>query len=140
MYDNVLVPLDGSPVDEAILDHVARLAPIHGSRIVLLRVAQHWAAKYYGENAMPKEVEEAEEYLEEAAQRLRKAGIEVETVLGHGDPTDVIVREAEERGCDLIAMSTHGHKGFLDLLYGSVSHGVRHTVDIPVLLIRGKRD
>lgn len=139
MYKKVLVPLDGSPVDEAILEHVAHLAGIHGSQITLLRVAEQWSAKYYGAEALPKEVEDAQRYLREVAERLMKQGIEVETALAHGDPTEVIVREAEERGCDLIAMSTHGHGSFLDLLYGSVSHGVRHTVDIPVLLIRGKR-
>lgn len=54
-------------------------------------------------------------------------------------PTQAIAREAEQTGCDLIVMSTHGHGSFLDLLCGSVAHGVRHTADIPVLLVRGKR-
>jgi nucleotide-binding universal stress UspA family protein len=140
MYKKVLVPLDGSPVDEAILEHIIRLATLHGSQVTLLRVLEKWTAKYYGPEALPREVEEAQQYLRQVAERLKGKGIEVETVLTHGDPTQVIVREAEERGTDLIAMSTHGHSSLLDLLYGSVSHGVRHTVSIPVLLIKGRRD
>ena len=45
---------------------------------------------------------------------------------------------AEREGCDLIAMSTHGHRLLGDLILGSVASEVRHSTDIPVLLVRGK--
>ena len=138
MYSKILVPLDGSAVDNAILEHIGELAKIHGSKVILTRVVEGWSTEYYGKEALPKGVEEAQAYLESVAERLRSKGIQVETVMEHGNPTEAIVKEAEERGCDLIAMSTHGHGFLMDLLYGSVSHEVRHTVDIPVLMIRGR--
>ena len=55
----------------------------------------------------------------------------------HGDPPKEILEKAEELGCDLIAMGTHGHKGFQDWVLGSVADAVRHETKIPVLLIRG---
>lgn len=132
MYDKILVTLDASPVDEAILAHVGRLAEVHHSTVYLMRVA-HYHTR--GEKAY--EVEQAEEYLNQVRDRLASRGFPVEVVLGHGEPAQQIIFHAERLGCDLIAMSTHGH-GFLgDMIFGSVARDVRHSTDIPLLLVRG---
>jgi nucleotide-binding universal stress UspA family protein len=78
--------------------------------------------------------------LEKVAASLREKGLEVEAVLGFGDPGEEIIKLAEKRKCDLIAMTTHGHRFISDLLYGSAVHKVRHGVEIPVLLVRAPRD
>ncbi|HKP76976.1 MAG TPA: universal stress protein, partial [Longimicrobiaceae bacterium] len=78
-------------------------------------------------------------YLEEVAARLAGDGLEVDAVLAGGDPSREIVELAEREGCDLIAMSTHGHRFISDLLYGSVANEVRHRSTIPVLLVRGAK-
>ena len=85
---------------------------------------------------MAYEVEESEDYLRKVAERLAVREIEVETITAHGEPAEEIVRQAEERRVDLIAMATHGHRWFYDLVFGSVSEEVRHKVSVPVLLIR----
>jgi nucleotide-binding universal stress UspA family protein len=77
------------------------------------------------------------EYLEERADALESAGIVTECVLAGGDPGKEIAAAAEREGCDLVAMSTHGHRGIQDLLRGSVANEVRHHTTVPVLMVRG---
>ena len=67
----------------------------------------------------------------------RGAGIDTDSILAGGEPSREIVDAASREGCDLIAMSTHGHRFVKDVLYGSVANEVRHITRVPVLLVRG---
>ena len=136
LYKTILVPVESSEYDDVILGHILPLAQCSGAKLILFHVADGWAARYFREDADSPEVREDREYLARRAEELRKKGLEVETVLGFGDPGDEIVKLAHERKCDLIAMTTHGHRFISDLLYGSAVHKVRHEVDVPVLLLR----
>ena len=138
-YHTILVPVESSEYDEIILDHIVPLAQQNGSKLLLVHVADGWAARYYGEEADSPEVREDRQYLRELAEKLRKKGLEVEAILSFGDPGEEIIKLARERKCDLIAMTTHGHAFISDLLYGSASRKVRHGVDVPVLLLRAPR-
>jgi nucleotide-binding universal stress UspA family protein len=139
MYTRILVPLENSPYDDAILWHVRGLAKLCGASIVLIHVADGWAAR----NANQLNLRESEEmrldlqYLESKCAELESAGIDADPLLAGGDPSKEIVDAAEREGCDLIAMSTHGHRFVKDLLYGSVANEVRHITHVPVLLVRG---
>ncbi len=136
MYRKILVTLDGTPGDEAILQHVRGLARLSGASLVLFHVADGWEARFLGSGVESEEAREDTKYLERLAQSLRNEGFTVEAMLGFGDPGREIVRLAGEHGCDLIAMSTHGHRFISDLLYGSPADFVRHRVSIPVLLLK----
>lgn len=140
LYHTILVPVEGTDYDKFILDHVVKLAKIHGAKLLLFHVADGWAARYYREEADSPEVRDDRNYLREVADSLRKKGIEVETLLGFGDPGSEIIKLAREKKCDLIAMTTHGHRFISDLLYGSAVHKVRHEVDVPVLLLRAPKE
>jgi nucleotide-binding universal stress UspA family protein len=139
MYKRILVPLENSPYDDAILQHVRGLAKLCGASVVLIHVADGFAAR----NANQLNLRESEEmrldlqYLERLTADLEQAGIETDSVLAGGEPSKEIVDAAEREGCDLIAMSTHGHRFVKDVLYGSVANEVRHITSIPVLLVRG---
>jgi len=139
MYKRILVPVENSPYDEAILDHVRALAKLCGASIVLIHVADGWVAR----NAKQLELRESEEmrrdreYLEEVCADLQADGIDTDSVLAGGEPSREIVEAADREHCDLIAMSTHGHQFVKDVLYGSVANEVRHITRIPVLLVRG---
>jgi nucleotide-binding universal stress UspA family protein len=85
---------------------------------------------------MTHETEESEAYVAEVASKLQENGVVTESVVITGEPAEEIIRFAESRGVDLIAMSTHGHRGLYDLVFGSVAEEVRHGVAIPVLLVR----
>lgn len=138
MYKKILVTLENSRTDEAILRHVERLAKAVGSSLLLVHVADGWMARHRERLnlAESEEMRVDRAYLEEVRARFVAAGIVAETQLLWGEPADEIVKVAEAAGVDLIAMSTHGHRFLGDLVYGSTANKVRHTVDIPVLLLR----
>lgn len=134
MYERILIALDASPTDDAIVEHIAQLAQVHHSLVILFRVAHA-----HTRDGMVHEMDESEDYLQKVAAKLESRGIQAETVIAHGEPAEEIIQEAERRNVDLIAMGTHGHKGVYDLVFGSVSDEVRHQVSIPVILIRSSR-
>lgn len=138
MYQHILVALENSRTDEAILGHVAKLARLHGSRLLLVHVADGWVARHLEQLDLAESAEMRTDraYLEEVRARFAARRIEADTVLLNGEPADEIVRLAEERGVDLIAMSTHGHRFFADLILGSTASKVRHKAEIPVLLLK----
>ncbi|HZL47146.1 MAG TPA: universal stress protein [Opitutaceae bacterium] len=138
MYKTILVTLDSTPTDQAIIEHVKRLAKIAGSRVVLLHVADGWAARTHGADAVSPEITEDTAYLEKVRAEFEAAGIPAEAELGYGEPSKEIIRWVREKGCDLVAMSTHGHRFIADLFLGSTSRQVRHSVSVPVLLLRAK--
>lgn len=141
MYKRILVPLEHSPYDDTILGHVRKLARHCGSSVVLIHVADGWAARNVNQLNLreSEEMREDREYLEHIADSLEADGIETESVLAGGNPAEEIADAALREGCDLIAMSTHGHRFLQDLLYGSVANEVRHISRVPVLLVRGER-
>ena len=138
MYKTILVTLDASPTDRAIVDHVKQLAAKMGSSVVLLHVATGVSAQFHGDNAGGEEVEEDKAYLERIQAEFETAGIPARAELAFGDPVREIVKRADDKVCDIVAMSTHGHKGVADLILGSTANQVRHRVSVPVLLLRGR--
>ncbi|SRR5258708_1838829 len=134
-----MVPLEHSDYDEAIIAHVRELALLCQASIVLIHVADGWAARNQHQLALREsdEMKRDREYLESRADALEAAGLEVECVLAGGDPASEIATAASRERCDLVAMSTHGHKGVQDLIRGSVANGVRHQTTVPVLMVRG---
>ncbi len=140
MYQDILIALDHSPSDELLLAHVGRLAAHFRSRLLLLHVADGWAARNY-ERLQLSESEEMRDdrhYLEEMAARLAgELGLEVRVMLALGNPPDEILKVADAEHCDLIAMASHGHKLLGDLIHGSTIDQVRHNTHIPILVVRG---
>ncbi len=138
MYRTILVTLDSTPTDRAIIDHIKALAQWAHSQVVLLHVADGWAARTYGEEAISREITEDRQYLDRVRAEFAAAGIETRCELAYGSPGDEIVKWVEKNGCDLVAMSTHGHGFLADLFLGSASNHVRHSIHVPVLLLRAK--
>ena len=142
MYSRILVPLENTAYDAAILEHVRRLARHTGASLVLVHVADGFAARNVNLLNLreSEEIRGDREYLERICEELGDAGFTAECVLAGGDPAREICAAAARERCDLIAMSTHGHKFVKDLLYGSVADSVRHRSLVPVLLVRGMAD
>lgn len=139
MYQRILVPVENSEYDATILEHITRLAKLCGSTVVIIHVADGWVAR----NIRQLDLRESEEmkedlaYIERLAASLQEQGIAADAVLASGDPGPEITEAADREKCDLIAMTTHGHKLLNDLLRGSVANAVRHSSTVPVLLVRG---
>jgi nucleotide-binding universal stress UspA family protein len=140
MYKTILVTLDTSPSDRAILDHVKALAKFCSSNVALLHVADGWAARRFGKDAVSAEIAEDTRYLQQVKAELESAGIPTTAQLLYGEPKAEILRWVQENNCDLIAMGTHGHRFLADLFLGATATHVQHRVDVPMLLIRKRTD
>ena len=139
MYRRILVPVENSSYDAAIVEHVGRLATLCGASVVIIHVADGWVARNIQQLALreSEEMRDDRAYIAAIAAGLQRQGLEAEALLASGDPGQEICAAAAREGCDLIAMSTHGHKLLNDVLRGSVANTVRHNTLIPVLLVRG---
>jgi nucleotide-binding universal stress UspA family protein len=138
MYQTILVPLEATATDEAVITHILKLAAVLHSRVVLLHVATGVPAQFHGPDAEGEEVTEDRAYLQKVCERFADAGITADAELAFGHPTTEIVQWINTHTCDLVAMSTHGHKWLADLFLGTTASPVQHSVNVPVLLLRAK--
>jgi nucleotide-binding universal stress UspA family protein len=140
MYRSILVAVENSPADRTILTHVRELARLTGAELLLVHVADGWAARHFDQLKLreSEEMKADRAYLEKIAAELTAASFRVSTELAMGDPATELIRLCGERKVDLIAMSTHGHRFLQDLIRGTTVDKVRHLVRIPVLLLRAQ--
>jgi nucleotide-binding universal stress UspA family protein len=119
---------------------VSKLAQLTGAELLLVHVADGWAARHFNDLNLreSEEMKVDRAYLERLQGELSAQGFTVSTRLATGDPATELIRVAKEPGVDLIAMSTHGHRFLSDLIYGATADRVRHLVKIPVLLLRAQ--
>ena len=140
MYRRILVAVENSSADRTILEHVTKLAKLTGAELLLVHVADGWAARNFDQLKLreSEEMKSDRAYLEGLRETLAAQGFTVQTKLAMGDPATELIRSAEEQGVDLIAMSTHGHRFLADVLHGTTADRVRHLVKVPVLLLRAQ--
>ena len=140
MYRRILIAVENSPADRTILGHVCELTRMTRAELVLVHVADGWAARNFDQLKLreSEEIKADRAYLADQQERLAREGFSVRTVLAMGDPATELVRVAESEAVDLIAMSTHGHRFLADLLLGATADKVRHQVKVPVLLLRAQ--
>ena len=140
MYQRILVAVENSEADRTILAHVAKLAKLTGAELLLVHVADGWAARHFDDLKLreSEEMKNDRAYLEGLQKDLVGQGFKVEARLALGDPATELIKAAEDQKADLIAMSTHGHRFISDVLLGATADRVRHLVKIPVLLLRAQ--
>jgi nucleotide-binding universal stress UspA family protein len=138
MYKKILIPLDNSKTDEAILRHIRPLAKLTGASLVFIHVADGYGARFQEQLNLQdsEEIKKDRSYLESREKEFRAEGFKTQAILDSGDPAKRILAIAEKENCDLIAMSTHGHRFLNDLVLGSVADNLRHRTNIPILMIR----
>jgi manganese transport protein len=138
MYKKILVALENSRADKSLLPHVTELAKRLHSQLLLVHVADGWVARNFEQLklAESQEMKEDRGYLDATVAKLRAEGLEVTAHLALGDPPSEILKTADREKCDLIAMTTHGHRLIGDLILGSTINKVRHKASVPVLLVR----
>ena len=138
MYKRILVAIENSAADQTILEHVSSLAQLTGAALLLVHVADGFAARHFDDLKLreSEEMKQDRAYLERLQRELVSRGLTVDVELAKGDPATELVRMTRDRSVDLIAMSTHGHRFLSDVLFGATADKVRHLVRIPVLLLR----
>lgn len=140
MYQRILVAVENSAADRTILDHVIGLARLTGGALHLVHVADGWAARNFKQLQLreSEEMQADRAYLETLRVEMAGLGFTVTTELAMGDPAQELLQAAERWHADLLAMSTHGHRFINDLVRGTTVDHVRHTIRIPVLLLRAQ--
>jgi manganese transport protein len=137
MYKKILVALDHTDADEILLPHVTRLAELTHAGLLLVHVADGWAARNFNQLNLSEseEMKQDRDYLESKSVQLKERGLQVTHHLALGDPAREILKIAEDEKCDLISMTTHGHRLIGDVLFGSTIDYVRHRSEIPLLIV-----
>ncbi len=138
MYSTILITLDGTPTDRVIIEHIKKLAHVMHSRVALLHVADGWAARKFGPDAVSAEITHDKEYLEKVKTEFQSEGIQTEADLAYGEPAEEIIKWVQVKGCELVAMTTHGHRFLADLFLGTTATRVRHRINVPLLLLKAK--
>lgn len=148
----MLVPLDGSEVAEAILPYATELAKRCAAHVTLIQVVESMAQAMASiapaepmmvtaqtvesiSEGVEGESEAAEAYLKRAAAKLNSEGLQVDWVVVSGSAGPEIARYAEEKGIDLIAMSSHGRGGIERAIFGSVADHVLRHAGSPVFIL-----
>ncbi len=140
MYRRILVAIENSAADRTILTHVSELARLTGAQLLLVHVADGWAARNFDQLKLreSEEMKTDRGYLERLRDEMQALGLNVEMRLAMGDPATELIKVSQEQGVDLIAMSTHGHRFIKDILLGATADKVRHVVKVPVLLLKAQ--
>jgi len=99
MYRKILVALENSRADQTLLPHIAELASLHHSELLLVHVADGYVARNFNQLnlAESQEMKDDRAYLESSAETLRQRGLTVDTFLALGDPAEGIVKAAEDQ-------------------------------------------
>lgn len=146
MYKRILVPMDGSPVAEAVLPHVKPLAQAFDTEVVLLQVIVEPAEAFAVRSSplsQPKSVRkiqtQTKSYLKKVCAKLEKDGVRATYLIREGGVPETIIEVANFMEADVIAMSTHGHSPTRLFLLGSVTYQVVRHSPLPVLVIRSEK-
>lgn len=138
MFKKILVALDHSRADAALLPRVKELARLTQAEILLIHVSTGWAAQWREDLnlADSAEMHEDRDYLDKVSNALRSEGFNVTACHSCGEPASEILKVARANQCNLIAMTAHGHRLLSDLIYGTTIDKVRHESDIPIFLVK----
>jgi nucleotide-binding universal stress UspA family protein len=141
MFKKILVALENTSADQSLVPQIEKLASLLHSELLLVHVADGWVARNFNQLklAESEEMKSDRRYLEKTANRLRESGLTVAYHLALGDPATEILKTANAEQCDLIAMTTHGHRLIGDIIYGSTIESVRHKAPMPLLVVRASQ-
>ena len=142
MYKKILVPLDGSALSEAVLDHVVAIATsCQVPEVVIIRITRPLDGSTWEpiDTKVASNLDKAlrikaNTYLEKIAADLKTKGVKVKVEVLAGDPAEEITKYSKREGIDLIVMSTHGRSGFSRWVFGSVADRVVRHTEVPVLI------
>jgi nucleotide-binding universal stress UspA family protein len=138
MFESILVPLDGSPMADRILPHVASIAPMDSPQITLLRVLETNGVRSTAIDSVDWHFAkaEAQAHLDEAAKQLAQMGLTAETVLLEGKAAQRIIDYTQKHGVDLLMLSSHGQGGLSTWKVSGVAQKVIHRAGTSIMLVR----
>lgn len=139
MYEQILVPTDGSEGTERAIEQAIGIAETYDATLHVLTVIgvdATYPVDFNMDRVIDAMQEQATTAIEDVRTRAEAAGVDVVTAVRRGTPHVVIGEYADEEGIDLIVMGTHGRTGVNRMLVGSVTERVVRRSDVPVLTVR----
>ncbi len=134
-YKRIAIAVDFSNIDHEILNHALALGKT-GTRYLLIHVVESAPAIYFGQDTNDYETLQDQEVLKRYAARIRDLGYDVSTQIGFGNPKIAIPQIATVFNADVLVLGSHGHKWLKDLIFGTTINAVRHSINIPVLVVQ----
>ena len=145
MFKNILIATDGSEFARRAVDQGLALAKDLYARVTAVLVTEPWLEVLSGEVVLVSPQDDYEREMTSRAahglgvvtDRAAALGIKCETIhVRDQHPAEGILRAANERGCDLIVLASHGRRGLQRLMFGSQTHRVLTKTTLPVLVCR----
>jgi nucleotide-binding universal stress UspA family protein len=148
MYKHILIATDGSELGDLSVDHGIALAASDKARVTIVNVTEPWSAvdlAFEAHKHTPNPIQQfetiatayAQKTLDAASDKARKAGLSVDTVhVPNRHAAEGVVATADDKGCDLIVMASHGRRGVGRLILGSQAYEVLTHTKIPTLIVR----
>jgi manganese transport protein len=133
-YKRIAITVDFSDSDNAALSQ-AVLQAEKSTHLVLIHIVETAGALMLGEEIKDHESTSDIKQLEKYAAHLMTLGYQVEMALGYGNPKKQIPIIVNQKQAELLIMATHGHKGLNDFLFGTTLDKVRHSINVPVLIV-----
>ncbi len=133
-YKRIAITLDFSEVDNKAIKHALSQGK-EKAHYLLIHVVESAGALAVGKDIADYETESDLQTLQQYTNFLTNLGYTSEVKIGYGNPKIAIPKLVKEFNADLLVMGAHGHKGLKDFLYGTTVNSVRHTVNIPVLIV-----
>jgi manganese transport protein len=136
VYKKIGVAIDFSESDKKVLSHAVSLASHHDAELVIFHIVEGASGIVLGEQAYSVEARADSEILQRITASLTTDTLTVSGELGFGSVPKEIIRLSNEHHIDVLVMGAHGHRGFLDFFYGTTISPVRHSLKMPIVIVR----
>lgn len=139
IFTKIGVALDNSETDQHVISRAMSLAGIHKAKLILIHVTDSPGVQLIGEDIGDEHARDDISYIHEVAAILKQKGFKARAILSAGRPAPEIIRISRQEEIDLLLMGSHGHRFLGDMLFGETVSGVRHNLEIPILVVKPEK-
>lgn len=135
-YKNIGVAIEHSAGDSIVISEAITQAKLHQAKLTLIHIVDTPGTMVYGATEDSLHSRGDYLYMEELAREIEERDLPVETNIRYGNPAEEIIKSVKEEGYDLLVLGSHGHQKFGDIIFGQTVDSVRHSIQIPILVVR----
>jgi len=139
-YKNIGVAIEHGTGDAIVISEALTLAKLHNAKLSLIHIVDTPGTMVHGSNEESLHSREDHAYIEELAREIEEHDLPVETTIRYGNPSEEIVKAVVDEGYDFLVLGSHGHQTFGDLFFGQTVESVRHSIKIPIMVVRTSHD
>jgi manganese transport protein len=135
-YKNIGVAIEHGDGDSIVISEALTLAKLHNAKMSLIHIIDTPGTMIYGTNEESLHSREDQAYILDLAREIEEHDLPVETTIRYGNPSVEIIKAVEDEGYDLLVLGSHGHQTFGDIIFGQTVDNVRHSIKIPIMVVR----